>query len=123
MDTKDLSPAYFTSLAALLAGALLVSLSSIWLAMVGWVLVFLGLGLNVFSTLVIIQRLKGGPLPGMLIADEPEGSEEEGEEEPAHPYIYEEAEPITESQEIVAASEPASDERIFKGRPPRPHVR
>ena len=100
-----------------------MSLSSIWLAMVGWVLVFLGLGLNVFSTLVIIQRLKGGPLPGMLIADEPEGSEEEGEEEPAHPYIYEEAEPITESQEIVAASEPASDERIFKGRPPRPHVR
>lgn len=130
MDTKDLSPAYFTSLAALFAGALMVGASSTWVSVLGWVVLLTGLGLNIFATLVMIQRLKGGPLPAMIAgADADAQVEYEEEEVPGDTYLYE-PEAITESQPLVAAATPtasagdvASDDRIFRSRTPRPHVR
>lgn len=126
MDTKDLSPAYFTSLAALFAGALMVGASSTWVSVLGWVVLLAGMGLNVFATLVMVQRLKGGPLPAMIAgADTDAQVEYEEEGVPADPYLYE-PEAITESQPLVSAAAPsaaASDERIFRSRAPRPHVR
>ena len=59
MDTKDLSPAYLTSLAALFAGALTVGASSTWVSVLGWVVLLAGMGLNVFATLVMVQRPQG----------------------------------------------------------------
>lgn len=128
MDTKDLSPAYFTSLAALFAGALMVGASSTWVSVLGWVVLLTGLGLNIFATLVMIQRLKGGPLPAMIAGADSDAQVEYGEEEASgDTYLYE-PEAITESQPLVAAATPAtsagdvaSDERIFRS--PRPHVR
>lgn len=130
MDTKDLSPAYFTSLAALFAGALMVGASSTWVSVLGWVVLLAGLGLNIFATLVMIQRLKGGPLPAMITgADTDAQVEYEEEEASVDTYLYE-PEAITESQPLVAAATPtasagdvASDDRIFRSRTPRPHVR
>ncbi|WP_237207386.1 hypothetical protein [Rothia nasimurium] len=130
MDTKDLSPAYFTSLAALFAGALMVGASSTWVSVLGWVVLLTGLGLNIFATLVMVQRLKGGPLPAMIAgADADAQVEYEEEEAPGDTYLYE-PEAITESQPLVAAAAPAasagdvaSDDRIFRSRTPRPHVR
>lgn len=130
MDTKDLSPAYFTSLAALFAGALMVGASSTWVSMLGWVVLLAGLGLNIFATLVMVQRLKGGPLPAMITgADTDAQVEYEEEEASVDTYLYE-PEAITESQPLVAAATPtasagdvASDDRIFRSRTPRPHVR
>lgn len=130
MDTKDLSPAYFTSLAALFAGALMVGASSTWVSVLGWVVLLTGLGLNIFATLVMIQRLKGGPLPAMITgADTDAQVEYEEEEASVDTYLYE-PEAITESQPLVAAATPtasagdvASDDRIFRSRTPRPHVR
>lgn len=130
MDTKDLSPAYFTSLAALFAGALMVGASSTWVSLLGWVVLLAGMGLNVFATLVMVQRLKGGPLPAMIAgADADAQVEYEEEGAPADPYLYE-PEAITESQPLVSAAAPsagageaASDESIFRSRAPRPHVR
>lgn len=130
MDTKDLSPAYFTSLAALFAGALMVGASSTWVSVLGWVVLLAGLGLNIFATLVMVQRLKGGPLPAMITgADTDAQVEYEEEEASVDTYLYE-PEAITESQPLVAAATPtasagdvASDDRIFRSRAPRPHVR
>ena len=126
MDTKDLSPAYLTSLAALFAGALMVGASSTWVSVLGWVALLAGMGLNVFATLVMVQRLKGGPLPAMIAgADADAQVEYEEEDAPADPYLYE-PEAITESQPLVSAAAPSaasSDERIFRSRAPRPHVR
>lgn len=121
MDPKDLSPAYLTSLASLLVGALLVSVSSSLLAVLGWVLLLAGLGLNIFSTLVMIQRSKGGPLPALLTGGESQ-KEAESLGEVSDKQI-DEAEPVTESHEILPSNPAAtSDERIFRPRPPRPHV-
>lgn len=130
MDTKDLSPAYFTSLAALFAGALMVGTSSTWVSVLGWVVLLAGLGLNIFATLVMVQRLKGGPLPAMIAGVDTDAQVEYEEEEASvDTYLYE-PEVITESQPLVAAATPtasagdvASDDRIFRSRAPRPHVR
>lgn len=128
MDTKDLSPAYLTSLAAFFAGALMVGASSTWVSVLGWVVLLAGMGLNVFATLVMVQRLKGGPLPAMITGADADAQVEYEEEEdaPAEPYLYE-PEAITESQPLVSAAAPSaaasSDERIFRSRAPRPHVR
>lgn len=130
MDTKDLSPAYLTSLAAFFAGALMVGASSTWVSVLGWVVLLAGLGLNIFATLVMVQRLKGGPLPAMITgADTDAQVEYEEEEASVDTYLYE-PEAITESQPLVAAATPtasagdvASDDRNFRSRTPRPHVR
>ena len=127
MDTKDLSPAYLTSLAALFAGALTVGASSTWVSVLGWVVLLAGMGLNVFATLVMVQRLKGGPLPAMIAgAAAAARVEYEEEDAPAAPYLYE-PEAITESQPLVSAAASnaaaSSDERIFRSRAPHPHVR
>lgn len=66
MDTKNLSPAFFTSLAVLLFGALMLGLGSGFIAVLGWIIFLAGIGLNVFSTLVVIQKAKGGPLPELI---------------------------------------------------------
>ncbi|WHS50452.1 hypothetical protein QM007_00210 [Rothia sp. SD9660Na] len=126
MDTKDLSPAYLTSLLALFAGALMVGASSTWVSVLGWAVLLAGMGLNVFATLVVVQHLKGGPLPAMIAgADADAQVEYEEEGAPDDPYLYE-PEAITESQPLVSAAAPsaaASDERIFRSRAPRQHVR
>lgn len=123
MDPKELSPAYLTSLASILIAALLVGASSNLLSALGWLLLFVGLGLNVFSTLVMVQRLKGGPLPAALT-----GERSTVEEETAQPVATVEPEPDTEAQQTVQpsvreTSGKTSDERIFRTRTPRPSVR
>lgn len=110
MNFKELSPAYLTSLAALLLGALFIALPATWLTGLGWLLVILGLGLNLFSTLVMLQRYSGGPLTD-LFAEEEAQLEAEGQE----------PEPVTEAQELVdAAEQKQEDERIFRGPVSRP---
>lgn len=122
MDPKDLSPAYLTSLASLLVGALLVGVGSSLLAVLGWFLLLAGLGLNIFSTLVMIQRSKGGPLPALLTGENSQGESTNPAEVPG--VQVEEGEPVTESHEIIPSDATAtSDERIFRPRLPRPHVR
>lgn len=133
MDTKDFSPAYLTSLAILLIGALVVGAESVWLVLLGWILVIAGLALNVFATLVMVQRFKGGPLPELLAGRELESSQHEVslQEQATSETRTAPAEPeeITESQEVVPASSghasDAADERIFRSsrRVPHPHVR
>ncbi|WP_185173791.1 hypothetical protein [Rothia nasimurium] len=127
MDTKDLSPAYLTSLAALFVAALMVGASSTWVSVLGWVVLLAGVGLNVFATLVMVQRLKGGPLPAMITGAGRDAQVEYEEEEDAPADLhFSEPEAITESQPLVSAAAPsaaASDERIFRSRAPRPHVR
>lgn len=121
MDPKDLSPAYLTSLASLLVGALLVGVSSSLLSVLGWILLLAGLGLNIFSTLVMIQRSKGGPLPALLTGEAVQGEDDGAELAEIH---IDETEPVTESHEIIPSDATAtSDERIFRPRPPHPHVR
>lgn len=118
MDTSDLSPAYLTSLAAIGAGALMGDSNTTWVWVLGWIIIVLGLGLNVFSTLVIIQRLKGGALPAVLTGTHgPEGEPEEAEDAgPAHDI---EPEPVTEAQPIVQAeaNQATDEDRIFRPRP------
>ena len=110
MNFKELSPAYLTSLAVLLLGALFIALPATWLTGLGWLLVILGLGLNLFSTLVMLQRYSGGPLTD-LFAEEEAQLEAEGQE----------PEPVTEAQELVdAAEQKQEDERIFRGPVSRP---
>ncbi|MDY6051048.1 MAG: hypothetical protein SPI83_01360 [Rothia sp. (in: high G+C Gram-positive bacteria)] len=126
MDIKDLSPAYLTSLAAIFAAALMVSANSTWVSVLGWVLILVSLGLNAFATLVMVQRIKGGPLPALITGanshPQVEYEEEEGAEASVDLY---EPEATTESQPLVspAPSSAASDERIFRSRAPRPRVR
>lgn len=100
-----------------------MGVSSSLLAVLGWVLLLAGLGLNIFSTLVMIQRSKGGPLPALLTGGATPAESEDVTEAPAAVHIDEE-EPVTESHEIIPSDAAAtSDERIFRPRPPRPHVR
>lgn len=120
MDPKDLSPAYLTSLASLLIGALLVGVSSSILSVLGWVLLLAGLGLNILSTLVLVQRSKGGPLPALLTGQVEPAETEVSKVRSGEPQL-DELEPVTESQEIIPSdTAKVSDERIFR---PRPHVR
>lgn len=121
MDPKDLSPAYLTSLISMLIGALLVGASaSTLLFVVGWVLLLAGLGLNIFSTLIMVQRSKGGPLPALLVGESSRSVTEDEAESGNIPV--DDMEPVTESHQIIPSDAAAtSDERIFRPRPP--HVR
>lgn len=113
MNFKELSPAYLTSLAVLLLGALFIALPATWLTGLGWLLVILGLGLNLFATLVMLQRYSGGPLTDLFAEEEaqPAGQLEAEGQEP---------EPVTEAQEVVAAEQKQDDERIFRSPVSRP---
>ncbi|MDO4253026.1 MAG: hypothetical protein Q4C74_07295 [Rothia sp. (in: high G+C Gram-positive bacteria)] len=66
MNTKELSPAFLTSLLVIFIGALLISFNSSLTGWIGWVLILAGLALNVFSALLTIQGAKGGPLPQVM---------------------------------------------------------
>ncbi len=55
MNTKELSPAFLTSLLVIFIGALLISFNSSLTGWIGWVLILAGLALNVFSALLTIQ--------------------------------------------------------------------
>ncbi len=115
MNFKELSPAYLTSLAALLLGALFIALPATWLTGLGWLLVILGLGLNLFSTLVMLQRYSGGPLTDLFAEEEAQPAAGQLEAEGQEP------EPVTEAQELVdAAEQKQEDERIFRGPVSRP---
>lgn len=127
MDTKNLSPAYFTSLAVLLLGALIIGLGTSFVAALGWVLFLVGCGLNLFSTLVVIQKAKGGPLPEMIArADSSTRSDavhggthlEEKEESKPSPRHAAEPDPDTESQPLIEEAAP-ENEPIFKRSRPR----
>lgn len=122
MDPKELSPAYFTSLASVVLGALMIGASSTLVSVLGWLLLFAGVGLNAFSTLIMVQRLKGGPLPAALTGEAHSTQHEYVETETAEP------EPDTEAQHIVdseaqESSSKEGDQRIFRSPSPRPRVR
>lgn len=128
MNTKDLSPAYFTSLVAVCVGALMIGTSTTWVLVLGWVALLGGVALNIFATLIMIQRLKGGPLPA-LIAGQGDGVQEdeavdEGQGDQPEGAQDDEPEAVTESHQVVPAETP-TDDRIFRprARSPRPHVR
>lgn len=114
MNFKELSPAYLTSLAALLLGALFIALPATWLTGLGWLLVILSLGLNLFSTLVMLQRYSGGPLTDLFAEEEAQPAAGQLEAEGQEP------EPVTEAQEAVAAEQKQDDERIFRSPVSRP---
>lgn len=142
MNTKDLSPAFITSLVAIFLAALMIGSSSTVLTVLGWFILLVALGLNVFSSMVSIQRAQGGPLPAMITADHRVSSrraDAAGEEdsrrasyrddyqddEPSYEY---EPEEDTEAQPLVSSvaassSAPASEEKIFRSRAPRPRNR
>lgn len=132
MNTKDLSPAFITSLVAIFIAALMIGATSTVLTVLGWLLLLIALGLNVFASMVSIQRAKGGPLPAMITEQQrPAGSRRvaheahESEEESKEEYAYEpeedtEAQPVVSS---VAASSAESEEKIFRNRAPRPRNR
>lgn len=114
MNFKELSPAYLTSLAVLLLGALFIALPATWLTGLGWLLVILGLGLNLFATLVMLQRYSGGPLTDLFAEEEAQPAVGQLEAEGQEP------EPVTEAQEVVAAEQKQDDERIFRSPVSRP---
>lgn len=136
MNTKDLSPAFLTSLVAIFVAALMIASTSTVTTVLGWLILLAALGLNVFSSLVSIQRAKGGPLPSLIteIINEEEdlhtrgGSRRIYTEEIPHEEAYD-SEPDTEAQPVVAAvgashsGSRASEEKIFRARAPRPHTR
>lgn len=107
MDPKELSPAYYTSLGLIILGAFLTGLSTTALAVIGWILLIPGIALNILSTLIIIQKFKGGPL-----------TSEAPNPHPAEP------EPDTETHETIhptpTPEAPRPDEKIFRPRAPRP---
>lgn len=117
MNTKDLSPAFVTSLAGIFLGAILLSTSSTIVSVLGWILLLAGLGLNIFSTMVAIQSAKGGPLPTVITRElnheRTAGEKTEPEDLQAKPA--EDTEPETDAQPIIAAPENA--EPVFKSRP------
>lgn len=77
MDFKNFSPAYLSSLAAIIIAALLIGTNS-WATWLGWVLLMLALGLNVFAHLVTISKVKGGSAPAVLVSlDEMESALEQ----------------------------------------------
>lgn len=125
MDPKELSPAYFTSLASIVLGALMIGASSTLVSVLGWLLLFAGVGLNAFSVLIMVQRLKGGPLPSALT-----GESHPTQAEPAKDAEADitEPEPDTEAQQIIhneaeKSSTAGDDQRIFRAPSPRPRVR
>lgn len=123
MDPKELSPAYYTSLGLILLGAFLAGLGFNILAVIGWILLVPGIGLNIFATQVMIQKHKGGPLPGVFTDDSPA---EPADTEETGAVTLDEPEPDTEAQPIITPNtgdEPAADEKIFRPRTPRPRVR
>lgn len=129
MDTKNLSPAFFTSLAVLFLGALLIGLGSSFAVVLGWLLFLAGICLNVFSTLVVIQKAKGGPLPDMIAradssttSDAVHGGTSEAEYEAEEEADELEPEPDTEAQDVVSsvrADGAEENERIFRSNRPR----
>lgn len=50
MDFKNLSPAYLSSLGAVLVSALMIGSGVSWMLWVGWFLLLLAVGLNVLRT-------------------------------------------------------------------------
>lgn len=120
MDPKELSPAYFTSLASVVLGALMIGASSTLVSVLGWLLLFAGVGLNAFSTLIMVQRLKGGPLPAALTGEAHSTQQEYVETETAEPDT--EAQYIVDS-EAQESSSKEGDQRIFRSPSPRPRVR
>ena len=66
MDFKNLSPAYLSSLGAVLVSALMIGSGVSWMLWVGWLLLLLAVGLNVFAHLVTVSKMKGEPAPAML---------------------------------------------------------
>lgn len=123
MNTKDLSPAFLTSLAGIFVGAILIGMASTAATVIGWLLLLAGLALNVFSALVSLQRLKGGPLPAIIAEEDSEAG------------FFEDDEPVTGSidevdelsadtdQHRVVAGQQAADDKIFRSRAPRPRNR
>ena len=138
MNSKDLSPAFLTSIAVIFVGALFIGSASAGASVFGWLLLLVGLGLNVFSAWVSIQRLKGGPLPPMLTGsahvqheefiEVEEVEEVEHEEHPHERRSVAASEPDTEEHPVITTEqldqvEPA-DEKIFRSsRTPRPRNR
>lgn len=122
MDPKELSPAYYTSLGLILLGAVLAGLGFNALAVIGWVLLIPGIGLNIFATQVMIQKHKGGPLPGVFTDDTPAEPADTAE---TGTITLNEPEPDTEAQPIITpnTSDEPADEKIFRPRTPRPRVR
>ena len=66
MDFKNPSPAYLSSLGAVLVSALMIGSGVSWMLWVGWLLLLLAVGLNVFAHLVTVSKMKGEPAPAML---------------------------------------------------------
>lgn len=120
MDTKDLSPAFITSLVGIFIGAILIGLESSVATIFGWLLLLAGLALNVFSSLISIQRLKGGPLPSMISEAHEETDEHNERAATAEHELFDDSQPDTEAQYIVPAEEKkktsADDEKIFRPR-------
>lgn len=151
MNTKDLSPAFITSLVAIFSGALLIGLSSTVLTVLGWLILIVALALNAFASMVSIQRAKGGPLPAMISERdhyerhrrEIEHSDEEPDAENPHRRDSRfEKEPDIEAQRVISSSNRYAtahgkpnrsssrstehlddDEKIFRPRAPRPRNR
>ena len=130
MNTKDLSPAFITSLVAIFVAALMIGATSTVLTVLGWLILLIALGLNVFASMVSIQRAKGGPLPAIITEQHrPVASRrapQEFEEEAVEEYAYEpeedtEAQPVVSS--VAASSAAESEEKIFQNRTPRPRNR
>lgn len=125
MDPKELSPAYFTSLASIVLGALMIGASSTLVSVLGWLLLFAGVGLNAFSVLIMVQRLKSGPLPSALTGESYPAQTEPAKDAEAD---ITEPEPDTEAQQIIhseaeKSSAAEDDQRIFRAPSPRPRVR
>lgn len=135
MNSKDLSPAFLTSIAVIFVGALFIGSASAGASAFGWLLLLVGLGLNVFSAWVSIQRLKGGPLPPMLTGSAHEQHDEfieveevEHEEQSRERRSVAASEPDTEEHPVITTEQldqvEPSDEKIFRSsRTPRPRNR
>ncbi|MDO4916116.1 MAG: hypothetical protein Q3974_00665 [Rothia sp. (in: high G+C Gram-positive bacteria)] len=139
MNTKDLSPAFITSLIAIFVAALMIGASSTVLTVLGWFILLVAVGLNVLASIVSIQRAKGGPLPQMVSgnrhrplsgsAERTAHLEEYVEDEAEHDDVYmHEPEADTETQPVVSSvsasrGEEPQEEKIFRSRPPRPRNR
>lgn len=140
MNTKDLSPAFITSLVAIFVAALMIGASSTVLTVLGWFILLVALGLNVLASMVSIQRAKGGPLPQMISENRHHtsaGSAErvvrredcvdEDRAEREDVYMHEpeadtEAQPVVSSVAASRVEEP-QEEKIFRSRAPRPRNR
>ncbi|MDO5749619.1 MAG: hypothetical protein Q4P78_00250 [Rothia sp. (in: high G+C Gram-positive bacteria)] len=63
---KKLSPAYYTSIAAIFLGALAYSSSTVWLSVLGMILLLLALGLNFYAVYLMIARQAGLSTPAVI---------------------------------------------------------